>query len=206
MGGEIKMELYRIESCRSIKGCPRSVGHINLLQEKVINIFDETDFSGKRQKQLGENAKQHHIFKVGLAGCANSCSQPQIKDFALIAKAIPVINHDLCTLCGQCIITCKEQGLTNEKGQLNLNENNCLGCGDCWRVCSSKAIVPGEVTWRLLLGGKLGRHPQLAKEIKEVTLEEALVHLRKAIEIVLNSSTPKERFAQMLVKENISFS
>jgi len=200
------MDLYKIESCRSREGCPRAVGKTNALENKIEALLEETDFSGKRQKQLGKKLKQHHVFRVGLAGCANACSQPQIKDFALIAKAIPNIDHDQCTLCGHCSGICKEQALIITGGQLNLNKDRCLGCGDCWRECHTGALTPGEVTWRLLLGGKLGRHPQLAQEIKEVDSEEALQHLKKAIEIILSSPDPEERIAQMLIKEKISFS
>ncbi|KJS81042.1 MAG: hypothetical protein JM58_18080 [Peptococcaceae bacterium BICA1-8] len=200
------MELYKVELCRGSTGCPRAVGDTNELKGKIENIFKKAGFVEKRLKQLGANFKQHIVFKVGLAGCANCCSQPQIKDFALIAKALPTFNIDLCNLCGICVEACKEKALKLEGGNLAINEDKCLGCGDCWRTCPVGAIRGGESKWRLMVGGKLGRHPRLAQELKDVYDREGLMYLEKAIAIFLTASDPHKRFAQLLEEENISFS
>src|SRR5690554_3318565 len=121
------MELYKVESCRGKGGCPRAVGDTVFLKNMIERIFKETCFTEKRYKQLAEKPKQHHVFRLALAGCANGCSQPQIKDFALIAKALPQINHEICTLCGQCINICKEEALDCINGQLSLSLAKCLG-------------------------------------------------------------------------------
>jgi anaerobic sulfite reductase subunit C len=193
------MDLYNIKNCRSREGCPKAVGDTKSLQEKMEAVLEETGFTEKRQAQLGVGAKQHHSFRIGLAGCANCCSQPQIRDFALVAKALPVINRETCILCGECITCCKEQALSIVNGQLQLNKELCLGCGDCVRACPVGAIETKEVTWRLLLGGKLGRHPQLAKEIKEVTPEDGIDFLKQSIIKILNSPNPHERIANTLL-------
>ncbi|MGI6227902.1 MAG: 4Fe-4S dicluster domain-containing protein [Peptococcales bacterium] len=194
------MELFKIEFCKGKEGCPRGVGDTKNMYNIINNTFKETGFSKKRQIHLGKKPNFHHIFKVGIAGCANCCSQPQIKEFALVAKALPTINHDLCTLCGLCMNSCKEKALYLVDRKLVLNKAQCLGCGDCWRVCPEGAIVSGEVNWRLLIGGKLGRHPQLAKEIKEIKEEEVTKFLRKAIEIIVNFPNPQVRIGQILTE------
>lgn len=196
------MDLYRIEGCRGKDGCPRGVGDTKALEEKLEEVFNRTNFTKQRKNQLKDVYKQHDIFRIGLAGCANCCSQPQIKDFALIAKALPQIDHVKCTLCGCCSDVCKEQALSIINGQLQLNSANCLGCGDCWRVCPVGALNPSEVTWRLLIGGKLGRHPQLAREIGEVSIDEGVNNLERSIEEILNAPNPTERIAQILTNGN----
>jgi dissimilatory sulfite reductase (desulfoviridin) alpha/beta subunit len=170
----------------------------------IEKTFAEINFHSKRRKQLGSGFKEHHVFKVCLAGCANCCSQPQIKDFGLIAKALPEFNNKSCNFCGACCKACKELGLKIDRDTLIFDKEKCLGCGDCWRVCPNNAIKPTTVVWRLLLGGKLGRHPQLTQEITEVDEKEVLEHLRKSLKLVLEADNPKKRFADLLKEKSIS--
>jgi dissimilatory sulfite reductase (desulfoviridin) alpha/beta subunit len=197
------MDYYKIEACRSSQGCPRAVGDTGALQIKLEEILKAANFDEERKSQLGHAPKHHHIFKVCLAGCANCCSQPQIKDFALVAKALPSIDPNNCSLCNRCVKACKEKCLSIIEGQLQLNKDKCLGCGDCWRVCPTGAINTTEATWRLLIGGKLGRHPQLAQEIKEVSPNEGVDSLKQCIKIILNSSS-QDRIADILLKNKSS--
>lgn len=192
------MELFKVESCRSLAGCPRAVADTYQLSKIMERIFQETEFSKKRKAQLGEKVKQHHIFKACLAGCANGCSQPQIKDFSLIAKVLPKFQTELCTLCGRCCTACKENGLQIKDDLLIFSEDKCLGCGDCWRACPTQAVIKGEEKWRLLVGGKLGRHPQLAQEAALISAREGIEYLVKAVTLVLRSDNPHQRFADLL--------
>jgi len=193
------MDFYKIEGCKSSRGCPRAVGNTGILQEKLEGVFKTTNFAQKRQNQLGSELKHHQIFKIGLAGCANCCSQPQIKDVGFVAKSLPVIDQEACMLCGRCVRACKERSLSILDREVHLNKEKCLGCGDCRRVCSIGAISASPLIWRLLIGGKLGRHPRLAKEIREISSQEGALFLEKCINKVLNSS-PQERIADILME------
>ncbi|MFZ5945516.1 MAG: 4Fe-4S binding protein [Bacillota bacterium] len=194
------METYRIECCRSREGCRRAVVKPNDLIGQIQDLLIKADFEKRRNEQFPNGFKQHNIFKITLAGCANSCSQPQIKDFALIAKVLPQFNKQLCNFCGLCVKTCKENCLKITDQRLHFMQEGCLGCGDCIRACPSNAIFAKEPVWRLLLGGKLGRHPQLAMEIKDVNQEEALKSLNQVIELLLNAENPHERFGEIIKK------
>ena len=112
------MDLYRIDVCRSMTGCRRAVSEVKNIIKIIEEAFQETDFNDKRKRVIGEKFKQHHLFKVGVSGCANCCSQPQIKDFAVVAKRMPVYNKELCNLCGACVKACREKGLTIVKDKL----------------------------------------------------------------------------------------
>lgn len=193
--------MFRIETCQASDNCPRAVRETKKIIEEIENIFIKTNFTEKRKKIFKGKIMQHHLFKVCLAGCPNGCSKPHIKDFSLVAYAEPVINRELCTLCGACWKKCKEEALKIEEGVLTLDEDKCLGCGDCWQVCSQKAITKGEEKWRVLRGGKLGRHPQFAKEIALVSDEKALDYLEKTIEIILKNDEPKKRIADLFKSE-----
>jgi dissimilatory sulfite reductase (desulfoviridin) alpha/beta subunit len=39
-------------------------------------------------------------------------------------------------------------------------------CGKCVKVCPSGAMEEAEKGWRIMVGGKLGRHPQLGRELE----------------------------------------
>lgn len=56
-------EIYKITRCRD---CPNAVINMASVEEAIKNIF-----------------------QVAIAGCPNSCSQPQIKDFGLQGQVIP---------------------------------------------------------------------------------------------------------------------
>ena len=57
-----------------------------------------------------------------------------------------------------------EQAIKKTNDSVIINYSTCINCGDCIRVCPSGAISYDQVGWRLLQGGRLGRHPKLAKE------------------------------------------
>lgn len=192
------MEIYSIDICGSLQGCPRAIGDCQQLAQLLDKVFRDLDFGTERLRQLGGKFKQHHVFKVAIAGCANSCSQPQIKDFAFIAKSLPQINRDKCTACGLCYQSCREKGMELEGNSLSLVEGNCLGCGDCIHVCPQGALTLGKPVWRLLMGGKLGRHPQLAQEIGEVDNEKGAEILKEALNLVLSAPYPQLRFGDLM--------
>ena len=198
------MDFYRVDVCRSRTGCRRAVSEVKDIIKVIEEVLQETDFNNKRKRMVGEKVKQHHLFKIGIAGCANCCSQPQIKDFAVVAKRTPVYNKELCNLCGACVKACRENALTIVEDKLFLQESLCLGCGDCWSVCLKGALKPGEENWRLLIGGKLGRHPQFAREIGQIKDTEVKEYLTKAINLILNSSSLNLRPADLLAQLDFS--
>ena len=67
--------------------------------------------------------------------------------------------------------------------------SRCLACGQCIRECPSGSLRKGAQGYRVLLGGKLGRHPRLGEELpgvysgKEVLklLGSCLDHYTKAL-------------------------
>jgi dissimilatory sulfite reductase (desulfoviridin) alpha/beta subunit len=195
------MNIFRLECCRSAKGCKQAVANSQKLLAMLKEALSQNMVSEDDKAQQDNKIKQHEIFKVCVAGCANSCSQPQIKDFALIARVKPEFSKELCTLCGLCCTACREQGLQIKGQELLWQEDKCLGCGACWRTCPQGAIQPGEEKWRILIGGKLGRHPRLAIEVAETDKKNALLYLRRAIDTILSSQEVSKRIADRLFKE-----
>lgn len=53
----------------------------------------------------------------------------------------PVINKEMCEMCGECAESCPEGALDFEAGDIpQLDEERCIGCGQCLAQCEVKAI------------------------------------------------------------------
>jgi len=53
----------------------------------------------------------------------------------------PVIDHGKCTRCLMCWVLCPEGVIDQEKEQLEIDLNYCIGCGLCAHECQKKAIT-----------------------------------------------------------------
>ncbi|ABO49236.1 4Fe-4S ferredoxin, iron-sulfur binding domain protein [Desulforamulus reducens MI-1] len=188
--------MYQIIRCRN---CPNAVIDLDQITAACTEIFRSTDFTNKQLERLGSTKpKQHHIFQVGIAGCPNSCSQPQIKDFGLQGQAVPVVG-DGCTACGLCVSACPDQAIVlGEEGPC-IVESQCLNCGKCAKICPTGAIYTGTTGYRVIRGGKLGRRPQLAREVYSLTNQEGAVQcLRETLDLLLWVGKPGERLGALL--------
>ena len=45
----------------------------------------------------------------------------------------------------------------------------CLFCSDCIKTCTTGTIKEAKTGFRVLAGGKLGRHPRLGRYIGEIS-------------------------------------
>ena len=151
---------YDLNQCNN---CPRSVPMIKGLNHLIENNLDELKLEEKLAKKFTK-VSYHHLPKISISGCPNGCSQPQIKDFGLIGYHSPKVTDKNCNHCERCISSCMEQAIKKTNDSVIINYSTCINCGDCIRVCPSGAISYDQVGWRLLQGGRLGRHPKLAKE------------------------------------------
>lgn len=192
------LELYEITRCRN---CRHTLIDLDRMESVFIEFFEQTDFTNKQLARLGSiRAMPHHIFRVAIAGCPNSCSQPQIKDFALQGQAVPVVGEG-CTDCGLCVTACPDQAITLAKQGPHIDPSLCLNCGKCVKSCPTGAIYIGDTGYRVLRGGKLGRRPQLAQEVCSLTDEQgALQWLQQTIDLLHREGKPGERLGNLLAR------
>ena len=163
MDAEVKG--WQLETCFGMEDCP----HRAVAAAKSVRELEEL-LAGKNLREFLKTRikgplKMHHEFRVSLSACPNACSRPQIVDIGLIGAVLPVLTSEPCSQCGQCAAVCKEGAVSTEGNRVSLNLNACLKCGDCVKVCSSGTLSAGANGFRVLLGGKLGRHPQLGREL-----------------------------------------
>lgn len=198
MGEEVKG--YQLETCFGSGGCPnRALVSDRLVQrlEKVLNKAQLRRFLKGRVKG---GLKHHHEFRVTVADCPNACSQPQIKDVGIIGAQEPTVTSEPCVLCAQCTEACQEKAIMlQEKEAVPIIEyDRCVRCGKCIGACPTGTLAPAREGYRVLLGGKLGRHPRLAQEIPGIYAEDDVVQiLQRCLSFYKRESRHGERFAEI---------
>jgi dissimilatory sulfite reductase (desulfoviridin) alpha/beta subunit len=199
MASEVKG--YRVETCFGPGGCPnRSVTGDRLL-EQIESLLAGEDIRGFLQERVAGELKFHHEFRVTLADCPNACSQPQIKDIGIIGACAPELTDEPCSGCEACVDACREEAvcLDSDSKAPQINYARCLNCGKCVQVCPTGTIGEGARGFRVQLGGKLGRHPRLARELSGIYSEQGVIEiLRDCLRIYKQRSRHGERFGQIL--------
>jgi dissimilatory sulfite reductase (desulfoviridin) alpha/beta subunit len=173
-------EGFSVEACFGAHGCPNAITSSATLLDRIEELLRQEDLTAFLQEKVGGPLKHHHQFRVALAECPNACSQVHIKDFGLIGQMEPEFAGD-CKECGGCEEACEENALRVVDHFPVIDPEKCLYCGACVRACASEALRPGRLGYRVLVGGKLGRHPRLARELASFATEEEVLRLLKNI-------------------------
>jgi len=198
MSSEIKG--YQVDACFGAGGCPnRAIASEGLLA-KLEQLLQREDLLGFLKASVPGDLKYHHEFRVTISDCPNACSQPQIKDIGIIGACDPVLTAEACTLCGNCVAVCRDRAVSlNETTQKPIiDRQRCLQCGRCAAECPTGTLVDGQKGYRILLGGKLGRHPRLAEPLPGIyTADEVLDIVKKCIDHYKANSRNGARFAEL---------
>ncbi len=198
MSAEIKG--YQIDTCFGPSGCPNRAVHSEDLLEKIEHMMASADMLAFLKQHVKGDLKFHHEFRISLAECPNACSQPQIKDIGIIGAVVPEITTHPCTLCGACEEICPDQAIVlnpaREKPDIDMQA--CMSCKKCIAVCPTDTLEEQERGFRVQLGGKLGRHPQLARELPGIYSQEKVLDIiQYCISIYKQNSRGGKRFAQI---------
>ena len=199
MAAEIKG--YQVETCFGPSGCPNRTIVSDRLLENIESLLRKEDLLGFLQEQVKDDLKFHHEFRVTLADCPNACSQPQIKDIGIIGACSPELTVEACSQCEACVEACREDAITlNPENECpRIDYDKCLYCGKCMQVCPTGTIVEVTKGYRVQLGGKLGRHPRLAKELPGIYSQQQVLEIVKdCLKFYKNNSKYGQRFSQIL--------
>jgi anaerobic sulfite reductase subunit C len=191
------LSAYTVKVCRGAARCPHAVlGHdLTAELKSVIAASGWPEFLALMNRPI----RHHHQFRVAVASCPNGCSQPHIADFGLVAVARINVEPERCSGCGHCVAVCAEKALDLEDA-IRLDQSRCLGCAACARVCPEKALRVADTGYRVLLGGKLGRHPRLAHELGFFSLTLALEILRNTLKVLMEHGRPGMRLGELIEK------
>lgn len=195
-----KIKGYQLETCFGTGGCPNRAMESDRLFERLEEILKEANILAFLKKHVREGLKHHHEFRVTLSDCPNACSQPQIKDMGIIGAVEPMVTDEFCSLCRACVDACIEKAVTIEdiKEMPGIDHLKCIKYGQCIRACPTGTLAIGRKGYRILLGGKLGRHPRLAEEIQGIHSEEEVVEiLNGCLSMYKKRSRHGERFAEI---------
>jgi dissimilatory sulfite reductase (desulfoviridin) alpha/beta subunit len=180
-------------------GCPLTLVDVRQATEGIVAEIEASGLSEVQAARLTGPVLSHHKLKAAVAGCPNCCPEPQIKDFALVARSRPALGRGDCVSCGACETACKEAAVVLSDTGPTLDPERCVGCGGCAAECPTGAIVVGRRGYDVLVGGRLGRHPRLAVTVAEgVTEAEALELLLGYLELLKAEGQPGERLGALL--------
>ena len=191
---------YRLDACFGSGGCPNRAVESEGLLARLEKLLQQEDFPGFLRRHVRGDLKYHHEFRVTISDCPNACSQPQIKDIGIIGASRPVICSKACSLCGACVDVCRDQAvrLDTEKEIPVIDQDLCMQCGLCAGECPTGTITCGQKGFRIMLGGKLGRHPRLAEELPGLFSEEEVPEVvKKCIDYYKANSRNGTRFAEL---------
>jgi anaerobic sulfite reductase subunit C len=199
MDGEVKG--FQVEACFGPTGCPNAVAVSPELISKLEKKLESRNLRDFLKGKVGGPLKMHHEFRISLSTCPNACSRPQIADFGIIGALHPAVGLASCTGCGACVEACAEGAVTLPESQDGpvIDFDRCLACGQCLKVCPTGTLTEGEKGYRVLLGGKLGRHPQLGRELPGIYSEDDLLAvLDKILDHYQKYNEKGERLGEIL--------
>jgi dissimilatory sulfite reductase (desulfoviridin) alpha/beta subunit len=195
---------YQVECCFGPSGCPNRAVVSDDLAGRVTARLQEADLLNFLKVQVGaEKLKYHHEFRVTIADCPNACSQPQIKDVGIIGAVRPIIGRADCEQCQGCVDVCKEDAVTLQAdGEApDLDLKRCMACGQCVAVCPTGTLQNECIGYRIVLGGKLGRHPRLARELPGIySSDQVLKVLMDCLNFYKTNSCNGSRFGEVLTE------
>jgi anaerobic sulfite reductase subunit C len=191
---------YTLETCFGGSGCQNAVVTSTELVPRLEQLLEQAGLLSFLRSRLGEKLKLHHQFRVTVSDCPNSCSQPQIKDVGIIGEAEISCDPDACTGCGECAAVCEESAVILDEGcLLGIDPERCVRCGACARVCSPQALRNDIATYRVLVGGKLGRHPQLAVELaRGLDTDQVVALVSRIVETYRANALSGERLGALV--------
>lgn len=198
MSSEVKG--YQLDSCFGPGGCPNRAYSGDDLSKRIESLLKGENLLGFLKKNVKGDLKFHHEFRITFSDCPNACSQPQIKDIGIIGAVLPVITDEKCSLCEECVSSCAEEAVSIDKAKEVpvIKSECCIKCGKCVTACPTGTIASGKNGFRILLGGKLGRHPRLARELGCILSDnEAFEIVKECINLYKGKSTGGKRFAEI---------
>ena len=197
------VEMLIIETCHNeLSNCPNVLIPTAEWKRAVLKWAEEADISKRLQMRVsGNKILYHHRIRISVSGCPNCCSKPQIADFGIVGYVSPAVNTDTCTVCGACRDVCPDTAITVKNAPPLFDRDKCLGCVKCREICQNGSIVLLDQGVRLLVGGKLGRHPRLAQVVAEFDDFEVVVHkIGQIIEEYIECADSDERFADFWIR------
>ncbi len=196
---EEEVKGYQVETCFGASGCPNRAVADQDFTQKVEALLCARDLKSFLRERVQGPLKLHHEFRISVSDCPNACSRPQIVDLGLIGARRPKAGDAPCSQCGSCVEICREGAMTlSEKGPI-INVARCLACGQCISSCPTGTLQESARGYRVLVGGKLGRHARLGQELPGIhPQEEALKVIDQFLDLYQKHCAKGERLGEIM--------
>ncbi|WDP84274.1 MAG: sulfite reductase [Desulfobacter sp.] len=198
-GMEKEIKGYDVFACFGTQDCPNAVAPSGLLLKKIQNLMEEADILGFLKSRVKGDLKFHHEFRVCISDCPNACSRPQISDIGIIGASLPGISDQPCSFCRECETACPEKAIVLCDSGPEIDAQACLACGKCIGLCPTATLEEAKNGFRVLLGGRLGRHPRLGMEVPGILSQDEVLDLvQSALDFYKSHSREGQRFSHVL--------
>lgn len=192
---------FQIDTCFGPSGCPNQAVECEGIAPALEQELIKRDLKSFLKEKIQGPLKMHHEFRVSLSCCPNACSRPQIVDFGIIGARRPKVTEEACTQCRACLEVCKEEAIRIEESEegATIDFEKCLSCGQCIPACPTGTLQEDSQGFRVLVGGKLGRHPQLGKELGNIySRDEMAKLLNQYLDLYQAKNQRGERLGEIL--------
>jgi anaerobic sulfite reductase subunit C len=190
---------YRLEACFGRSGCPNRAVVSEDLSDHLEKHLSTRDLKAFLKSRVQGSLKLHHEFRISISDCPNGCSSPQIADIGIIGACTPAAGEEACSACGACVEVCRENAIVLLDGLPVIDPSRCLACGQCIHACPSGTLTADQRGYRIMIGGKLGRHPRLAEELPGVHDSTAAIQLiERCLDAFQKHCVSGERFGEIL--------
>ncbi len=200
-GKALETKGFQIETCFGSGGCENRAIASETLVDELERLMVRRNIAGFLKERVKGPLKMHHEFRICVADCPNACSRPQIVDIGIIGALRPRVMDQSCSGCGACVSSCIESAIQEEPGAdtPKIDRGKCVMCGKCVSGCPSGAMEEAEKGWRIMVGGKLGRHPQLGRQLEGIhSKEEVLAIVEHCLDVYFAHNIAGERFGAIL--------
>ena len=192
------VEMVVIETCHNeLSECPNPLIKTSEWKDAIEDWAHENDISEKLRRLVKDNeVRYHNKLRISISGCPNSCSRPQIADIGLVGFICPEFAPADCSSCGSCAEVCPDNAIRFDGDTPWFDFEKCQGCKACSRICPAECIEQSEPSVRIIVGGKLGRHPHLADPVGDAgNPDEAIEVINRIVTDYIDNAEPGERFA-----------
>lgn len=164
-GGEVSS--YAVRVCRGVRdgSCRFALSDDHDLAALAEQTITESGWDVFVRANIRGPLRHHHAFTVAVTACPNGCSRPHVADVGFIRACVPELDPARCSMCRVCEKVCPEQAISMNETGPQFARPSCVKCGLCVTKCKPGALSCAESGYRIVLGGKLGRHPRLASEL-----------------------------------------
>ena len=198
-----ELQGFSVETCLGADGCSNRVLPETDIADRIEEFLKDENLKEFLTERLSRPLKVHNEFRISISFCPNSCSRPQIVDIGLIGAVAPEVTDVDCSGCKACLKLCREEALTLGEG-VKIDETRCLFCGHCVRVCPTSSLEMGRYGFRIQVGGKLGRHPQLGRELPGIFgFDEALETVKSVTRFYKKRCKRGERLGEVISRDGL---